>query len=264
MEDEIFLKAYHAWSGWDRESDQAPEVGGLQLAEIQVTRDQQMRLVKNEQGDWLCVDFAPGMVDFTGFSIAGQLLADSGADFADIHIGNSEFAEQICKPVFSIFKAIKAAHVTTWQALYLPVRYAGSETVEIIAILEPVHYRQTYLEALINDLTFGLMTLALHPQDGCDQVAFQIIEANIPLARLFNQRHDQLSGMTLEGFWPEVDHETLREKILKTFEDGKPRFHTGPLANGSGEIKIKSRLSKAPWGMTLHFWDDDKGMSGHH
>lgn len=259
MPDEKFLIAYDAWMSWNRGQDKLPDVGGMELAEIQLTRNQQARFSIDERGEWFCTDFAPGMVDFTGFSLAGQTLKSGGEAFAKIHIDNCELAMSKKLPVYTTFKAIKAVHVALWEVLYLPVHSTDIDEDEVIAILQPVVYRQNYLEELLNDLPHGLMTVVRHPVDGQKEQQFQVIECNRPMSNMMRKRMRDIVGIDLPTLWPEADQEALEQVMVSVLDDGIARNFNSHYTLDSEVRDCESRITKSPWGLTVYTWDTGQG-----
>lgn len=255
MADEKFLIASEAWSSWEKQEGQLPEIGGPELAEIQLTRNQQVRFSKDEREEWFCTDFAPGIVDFTGFSLAGQTLKSGGEAFAKIHIDNCEWAMDKRKPVYTTFKAIKATHVQLWEALYLPVHSSDIKEDEVIAILQPIVYRQTYLEELLNALPHGLMTVMRHPVDGQEEQQFQVIECNRPMSNMMRMRMRDITGIDLPTLWPQANQEILEKVMIEVMEDGIARNFNAHYSLDGEMRDCESRITKSPWGLTFYTWD---------
>jgi hypothetical protein len=263
MQDEVFLEAYHAWTTWDKPPGGKPRIGGQELADLQASRNLQMRLVQKGDDGWLCTDFAPSLVDLTGYSLAGAFLRRGEEAFVGIHIDNADLAFANKKPVYCVFKSIKAPNVETWQALYLPVRYRDTGDHEIIVIGQPILYRQPYLEQLINGLPFGLMAVLPHPVDGQDHMEYKILEGNRPLARLFGHSVSQLSGMRIKDLWPDADHGNMQKMVQDVLTDGEPRrLEDRLLTEGGEERALTVLISKASQGLTFSIWDQSSGMCG--
>ncbi|MCV6600346.1 MAG: PAS domain-containing protein [Cohaesibacter sp.] len=257
MSDEKFLVAYDAWLSWQTLGGHLPPVGGAELAEIQLTRNQQVRFSKDEKDLWFCSDFAPGMVDFAGFSLAGQTM-DADQAFAKIHIDNCDLAISAKKPVYTIFKAIKAVNVALWQVLYLPVHSCDIEQDEVIAILQPIVYRKTYLEDILNALPHGLMTVMSHAQDGKRDLQFQVIECNRPMAEMMRHKMLDVIGMDLPTLWPEANQEALEKVMIDVLQDGNPRNFNAHYSQEGERRNCESRITKSSWGLTVYTWDTGK------
>lgn len=255
LADGLFLEAFHAWSSWVKEDRCLPEIGGPELEAIQHSRNQQARFSKDDRGEWFCSDFAPGLVDFTGFSLAGQTLESGGKEFAKIHIDNCELSFKKTQPVFCRFRAVKATNVSLWEALYLPVHSTDIDKDEIIVIFQPTIYRQDYLEGLLNALPHGLMTVLRHPVDGQKDQTFQVIECNRPMSNMMNKRMRDIAGIDLPSLWPEADQEALEKVLLSVLDDGMARNFNSHYTQEGDLRSCIARISRTDYGLIIYIWD---------